>query len=203
MRQNRHHVAALLLVGPAGNARGVLIRTSCQRAPPPFGAHTPSPPRRSRPMQVPGWRRPIVVGRHAFGDQYRATDMVLDVPGKLELVFTPEGGEPQRHTVYDFKGGWEAGKRLAMGARRRPASGGRRAFIPLLYLPGCSCPSFFSARIIPGSPTNIHAVRAAPARVRAACIRAGPGVGLAMYNTDESISGFASACFQYALSRKW
>ena len=44
--------------------------------------------------------------RHAFGDQYKATDLVIEQPGKLELVFTPEGGEPQTHEVYTFKGGW-------------------------------------------------------------------------------------------------
>ena len=87
------------------------------------------------PRLVPGWRRPIVVGRHAFGDQYRATDMVVDGPGKLQLTFTPaNGGAAQTFDVYDFKG---------------------------------------------------------------------PGVALAMYNTEESIRGFADSCFQYALSRSW
>lgn len=76
-----------------------------------------------------------MVGRHAFGDQYRATDLVVDVPGKLEMVFTPAaGGEQRTWEVYDFKG---------------------------------------------------------------------PGVGLAMYNTEESIRGFAQSCFSYALSRGW
>lgn len=87
------------------------------------------------PRLVPGWRRPIVVGRHAFGDQYRATDLVIDGPGKLELTFTPaNGGKPETYEVYDFKG---------------------------------------------------------------------PGVALGMYNTEESIRGFADSCFQYALSRGW
>jgi isocitrate dehydrogenase len=87
------------------------------------------------PRLVPGWNRPIVVGRHAFGDQYRATDLVVDRPGSLELIFTPaDGGEPQVMKVYDFKG---------------------------------------------------------------------PGVALGMYNTEESIRGFAESCFQYALSRGW
>ena len=84
---------------------------------------------------MPGWTKPIVVGRHAFGDQYRATDMILDVPGKLEMKFTPaDGGEPQTWKIFEFKG---------------------------------------------------------------------PGVALGMYNTEESIKGFANSCFQYALSRKW
>jgi isocitrate dehydrogenase len=58
------------------------------------------------PRLVPGWRRPIVIGRHAFGDQYRATDMVIDRPGKLTLTFTPrDGGEPTEVEVFDFAGG--------------------------------------------------------------------------------------------------
>ncbi|KAG7671778.1 hypothetical protein Ndes2526B_g07320 [Nannochloris sp. 'desiccata'] len=87
------------------------------------------------PRLVPGWTRPIVVGRHAFGDQYRATDMVVDRPGKLEMTFTPsDGSKPQNFTIYDFKGA---------------------------------------------------------------------GVAMGMYNTEESIRGFANSCFQYALARKW
>lgn len=87
------------------------------------------------PRLVSGWRKPIVVGRHAFGDQYRATDAVFDGPGKLEMIFTPkDGGEKQKFEVYEFKG---------------------------------------------------------------------PGVALSMYNTEESIRGFAQSCFQYALARGW
>ena len=88
------------------------------------------------PRLVPGWKKPIVVGRHAFGDQYRATDMLVSSAGKLELVFTPnDGGSPERHEVFDF------------------SSNG--------------------------------------------------GVGLAMYNTDDSIRGFAKSCFEYALQKEW
>lgn len=86
------------------------------------------------PRLVPGWTKPIVVGRHAFGDQYRATDLVIPGPGKLELIYTPQGGQPQVHEVYNF---------------------------------------------------------------------AGAGVGLAMYNTEDSIRGFAKSCFEYALAKKW
>ncbi|KAJ5668107.1 uncharacterized protein N7477_006677 [Penicillium maclennaniae] len=57
------------------------------------------------PRLVPGWNKPIVIGRHAFGDQYRAQDRVIPGPGKLELVFTPKGGEPERVQVFDFQGG--------------------------------------------------------------------------------------------------
>ena|SRR5581483_12210084 len=85
------------------------------------------------PRYVPGWTKPIVVGRHAFGDQYRATDFVVKGPGKLKLTFTPKSGAPEEHEVFEFKGA---------------------------------------------------------------------GVALGMYNLDESITGFARACFNYGLARK-
>lgn len=86
------------------------------------------------PRLVPGWTQPIVIGRHAFGDQYRATDFLVDGPGKLTITFQPENGEPITREVYDF----------------------------------------------PGS-----------------------GVAMAMYNLDESIRGFARACFNYGLDLGW
>ena len=58
------------------------------------------------PRLVPGWSKPIVIGRHAFGDQYRATDFVVPGPGKLSVSFVPEdGGEPIEIDVYDYPGG--------------------------------------------------------------------------------------------------
>lgn len=87
------------------------------------------------PRLVTNWTAPIIVGRHAFGDQYRATDTVIKGKGKLTMTFTPaDGSQPQVFEVYDFKG---------------------------------------------------------------------DGVALSMYNTDESISGFARSCFNMALSKKW
>jgi isocitrate dehydrogenase len=87
------------------------------------------------PRLVPGWTQPICIGRHAFGDQYRATDFVTKGKGKLTITFTPEdGGETISHEVYDF---------------------------------------------------------------------GGDGVAMAMYNTDESIRGFAYSCFNQALDKKW
>ncbi len=87
------------------------------------------------PRLVTNWTAPIIVGRHAFGDQYRATDTVIKGKGKLTMTFTPEdGSEPQVFEVYDFKG---------------------------------------------------------------------DGVALSMYNTDESIIGFARSCFNMALDKKW
>ncbi len=90
---------------------------------------------RNVPRLVPGWTKPIVIGRHAFGDQYRATDVKLPGPGKLTMTFAPAGGGPvQTWEVFDFDGG---------------------------------------------------------------------GVAMGMYNTDESITGFARACFNYALARNY
>jgi isocitrate dehydrogenase len=89
---------------------------------------------RNVPRYIPGWVKPIVVGRHAFGDQYRAMDILAKEPGKLTLTFTPKSGAaPVTYDVFEFKS---------------------------------------------------------------------PGVAMAMYNLDESITGFAHACFNYGLSRK-
>ncbi|MEO3873559.1 NADP-dependent isocitrate dehydrogenase [Nonomuraea sp. B12E4] len=64
------------------------------------------------PRLVPGWTKPIVVGRHAFGDQYRATDLKIPGEGTLTLTFTPkDGSEPIELDVYDFPG---SGVALAM-----------------------------------------------------------------------------------------
>jgi isocitrate dehydrogenase len=58
------------------------------------------------PRLVPGWTKPIVIGRHAFGDQYRATDLLVPGEGKLTLTYTPsDGGEAIELDVYDFPGG--------------------------------------------------------------------------------------------------
>ncbi|KAK1255437.1 hypothetical protein MKX08_009432 [Trichoderma sp. CBMAI-0020] len=57
------------------------------------------------PRLVPGWKQPIIIGRHAFGDQYRAKDLVAPGPGKLSMVFTPDGGQPQEIEVFQFKNG--------------------------------------------------------------------------------------------------
>jgi len=61
---------------------------------------------RNVPRLVPGWTRPIVIARHAFGDQYRATDFVVPGPGALTITFTPsDGSAPIQHKVFDFPGG--------------------------------------------------------------------------------------------------
>ncbi len=87
------------------------------------------------PRLVPNWTAPICIGRHAFGDQYRATDFKTKGKGKLTISFTPEdGSDVQSFEVFNFKG---------------------------------------------------------------------DGIALAMYNTDESIKGFAYSCFNTALQKKW
>src|SRR5712672_116566 len=57
------------------------------------------------PRLVPGWTKPIVIGRHAFGDQYRATDFVVPGPGKLTLTFVGKDGKKIEREVFDFPGG--------------------------------------------------------------------------------------------------
>jgi isocitrate dehydrogenase len=57
------------------------------------------------PRYVPGWTKPIVIGRHAHGDQYKATDLKIPGPGTVTLTFTPDGGEPEVHEVARFEGG--------------------------------------------------------------------------------------------------
>ena len=86
------------------------------------------------PRYVQGWTEPIIIGRHAFGDQYKATDKVIKGKGTLRMTFTNENGETQSWEVFDFKG---------------------------------------------------------------------DGVAMTMYNTDESIYGFARSSFQMALSKKY
>ena len=87
------------------------------------------------PRLVPNWTQPICIGRHAFGDQYKATDVVIKNKGKLKMLFEAENGEVMSWDVYDFT--------------------------------------------------------------------EGGGVAMSMYNTDESIYGFARSCFNKALSKKW
>ncbi|WP_053825987.1 NADP-dependent isocitrate dehydrogenase [Lascolabacillus massiliensis] len=89
---------------------------------------------RNIPRYVQGWTKPIIIGRHAFGDQYKATDTVISGKGKLTMTFTGENGEVKTWEVYDFKG---------------------------------------------------------------------DGVAMAMYNTDESIYGFARSSFQIALKENY
>ena len=56
------------------------------------------------PRLVPGWTKPIIIGRHAFGDQYRAQDLVPREPGEFSIVFKPEGKPENKISVFKFKG---------------------------------------------------------------------------------------------------
>ena len=87
------------------------------------------------PRLVPNWTKPICIGRHAFGDQYKATDVIIKGKGNLTMTFKPENGEEITWDIYQYNG------------------------------------------------TG--------------------GVALSMYNTNESIYGFARSCFNKALEKKW
>jgi isocitrate dehydrogenase len=63
------------------------------------------------PRLIPGWTKPIIIGRHAYGDQYRATDFVVPGPGKLTLTWVGKDGKKIEHEVFDFPG---AGVAMAM-----------------------------------------------------------------------------------------
>jgi len=57
------------------------------------------------PRLVPGWKKPIVIGRHAYADQYKSTDFVVPGPGTFEIIYTPaNGGKPVTYKVFDYKG---------------------------------------------------------------------------------------------------
>ncbi|CAA9522673.1 MAG: Isocitrate dehydrogenase [NADP], partial [uncultured Solirubrobacteraceae bacterium] len=84
------------------------------------------------PRLVPGWTKPIIIGRHAFGDQYRAEDFVVPGPGKFTMTFTPaDGSDATEIDVFDFPGGGEhevlevfsfRGAGVAMGMHNTRAS---------------------------------------------------------------------------------
>lgn len=63
------------------------------------------------PRLVTGWEKPIIIGRHAHADQYKATDFVVPGPGKLEMIFTGKDGKEIRHIVHEYQG---AGVALGM-----------------------------------------------------------------------------------------
>ena len=57
------------------------------------------------PRLVPGWTQPIIIGRHAFGDQYKATDFVVPGPGKLTMTFVGDDGKVIEHEIFTYPGG--------------------------------------------------------------------------------------------------
>ena len=89
------------------------------------------------PRLVPGWTKPIVVGRHAFGDQYRATDLVIPGEGTLTLTFTPkDGSEPIELDVFDFPGGGVAMAMYNLDDSIRDFARASHALRPGPQLPG-------------------------------------------------------------------
>jgi isocitrate dehydrogenase len=95
------------------------------------------------PRLVPGWTQPIIIGRHAHGDQYKATDVVLKTPGKLRMVFEPaDGSAATNWEVFNFQDGGGVGMAMyntdfahasfkyALG-RKMPVSARRRSLIHL------------------------------------------------------------------------
>jgi isocitrate dehydrogenase len=93
--RQKEHGLKKLLPSPNGTIRAMLDGTVF-RKPISISRITPS---------VSTWKKPIVIGRHAYGDQYKATEMFIPGPGKVELVYTPQdGGGEKRLTVADMKG---------------------------------------------------------------------------------------------------
>jgi isocitrate dehydrogenase len=86
------------------------------------------------PRLVPGWTKPIIVGRHAFGDQYRATDFKLPRQGKLTIKFVGEDGETIEHEVFDAPG---SGVAMAMYNLDESIRDFARASIELRLNRGC------------------------------------------------------------------
>lgn len=93
------------------------------------------------PRLVSGWEKPIIIGRHAHADQYKATDLVIPGAGKLELVFTPKGGKPERHTIYDYEG-----PGVALGMYNTDASIVDFAHSSLKYALNRGCPLYLSTK---------------------------------------------------------
>jgi isocitrate dehydrogenase len=94
------------------------------------------------PRYVPGWQKPIIVGRHAFGDQYRATDFKVPGPGKLTLTYEPEGGgEKQEFEVYQFQ---SSGVAMSMYNLDESISGFARACMN--YGLQCNYPVYLSTK---------------------------------------------------------
>ncbi|GJL85477.1 MAG: isocitrate dehydrogenase [NADP] [Micavibrio sp.] len=94
------------------------------------------------PRYVPGWEKPIVIGRHAFGDQYKATDMKIKSPGKLTLRFEPaDGSEIEEHEIFDFP---SAG--VAMGMYNLDASIEGFARSSFNYALGLGYPLYMSTK---------------------------------------------------------
>ena len=97
---------------------------------------------RNVPPMVRSWKKPITIGRHAYGDIYRNTELRIPAPGKVELVYTPaDGGEPTRALIHDFKG-----PGVAQGVHNLDASIRSFAKSCLAYALGEKCDLWFGAK---------------------------------------------------------
>jgi len=86
------------------------------------------------PRLVPSWVKPITIGRHAFGDQYRATDFKVPGAGKLEIIYTPKGGAPEVRQVYNFE--QDGGVAMAMYNTRNSIEAFARSCLAKAYEQG-------------------------------------------------------------------
>ena len=89
------------------------------------------------PRLVPSWTKPIIIGRHAFGDQYKATDFKVPTAGTLTMTFTPtDGTEPMEFNIFDFPAGGVAMGMYNLDAVDPRLRTGFHAIRPQPRLPG-------------------------------------------------------------------
>jgi isocitrate dehydrogenase len=94
------------------------------------------------PKLVPGWTKPIVIGRHGHGDQYKAIDFVVEKPGTVEITYTPaDGSQPRKEKLFEFKG---AG--VTMGMYNTDASIQGFARASFIYSLEAKLPMFLSTK---------------------------------------------------------
>ena len=138
------------------------------------------------PKLVPSWTNPIVIGRHAFGDQYRATDFKVPGKGKLEMKWTSEDGkEKKEFEIFNFPG---PGVALSMYNLDQSIKDFARSCMN--YGLNRKWPVYLSTK---NTILKKYEVFNFP----------GPGIALSMYNLDKSIEDFARSCFNYGLIKKW
>uniref|UniRef100_A0A7G3AR87 isocitrate dehydrogenase (NADP(+)) n=1 Tax=Lutzomyia longipalpis TaxID=7200 RepID=A0A7G3AR87_LUTLO len=176
------------------------------------------------PRLVPGWTKPIVIGRHAHGDQYKAKDMVITEPGRMELVFTSASGQVIKEEVFNFKAGEFKLKKmwLSPNGTIRNILGGTVFREPILcsniprLVPGWTKPIVIGRHAHGDQYKAKDMVITEPGRMELVFTSASGqvikeevfnfkagGVAMGMYNTDESIRAFAHSSFQVALQKKW
>ena len=146
------------------------------------------------PRLVPGWTQPIIVGRHAFGDQYKATDFLFPGKGTLSIKFVGDDGQTIEHEVFKSP---SAG--VAMGMYNLDESIRDFAHASFAYGLNRGYPVYLSTK-----NTILKAYDGRFKDIFQEIFDApGSGVAMAMYNLDESIREFARASMMYGLMRKW